>query len=83
MTERPSELLKPFRRALIRGYSTVITETGQLSRASAAVPFADSGTGSAQISARPASAIRNTSGQVDAHSPQEIQPSLSIIAFIY
>ena len=44
----------------------MITETGQLSRASATVPSADSGTGSAQTSARPSSAIRNTSGQVDA-----------------
>jgi len=82
MMMRPSELPKPFRRALIHGYSTVITETGQLSRASAAASSADSGTGSAQTSARPSSAIRNTSGQVDAHSPQEIQSSLSIIAFI-
>ena len=82
MIKRPSELSKPFRRALIHGYSNVITETGQLSRASAAVSSADSGTGSTQTSAHPSSAIRNTSGQVDAHSPQEIQPSMSIVAFI-
>jgi hypothetical protein len=63
-------------------YSTLITETGQPSWASTAASSADFGTASTYTSARPSSAMRNTSGQVEAHSSQEIHPSLLMEAFM-
>lgn len=59
-----------------------MTETGQPSRASAALSSASLGTVSPMTSASPSSAIWNTSGQVSTQSPQEMQPLLSMIAFI-
>jgi hypothetical protein len=78
-TKKGRPIVHPF--LLVRGYPIVITLTGQLSFASAALSFSLSGTVSAITSAIPSAAIPKTAGQVSAHTPQDIHPSLSIVAF--
>ena len=63
-------------------YATVITLTGHPSAASVAESSAPEGTGLVYTSANPSSAMRKTSGQVSTQSPQPMQPSRSIEAFI-